>query len=506
MKKINFIRMGMTAVLMLVLRQTGHAWTNTGGGDHSGADWTPTNNTVVAGVHTNIGAFNLNTGITITVWGYQSGSGAGVFQVYANTMTINGTIDGRGRGYGGGGGRDGNSGSGGFGGKNGNGGTGSIGFYGGGGGGGPNGAGGIPSSGNTGNAGTTSGGGSGGNSSCTGGAGGTGYGGGGGGGGGGCNNAGAGGGGGSGGGDATAPTVGGSGGGTFGGVGPTSGNGPNGGYLASAANGDATTDESVVMGGGGAGAYTNGAGGGGAGGAAISLIAFSSITINGSILSGGSGGGGAGASGGGGAGGGGAGGGVLLEAGTIVRLAGTIDLRGYNLNVLSSVSVGSGTLKIFYGSTNDNSGSTLQAGRTYTSNTAPSAGARIISPSQAGFANTTTPTIIWGAGPGNTSFELQIDVVPFFYSPVLDKTGLSGTSYTLAGGEALTNAITYYARIRGEQGNTTWGFSSPPNTYIDFTIDNTPPSIPAFVTPPYYSTTTTQLPTFNWSPVTSGSE
>ena len=42
-------------------------WTNTGGGDHEGENWTPTNNTAISGIHTNIGIFTIQTENTIYV-------------------------------------------------------------------------------------------------------------------------------------------------------------------------------------------------------------------------------------------------------------------------------------------------------------------------------------------------------------------------------------------------------------------------------------------------------
>ena len=68
-------------------------WTNTGGGDHEGEDWTPADTTVVAGIHWNIGTFTVTTGYTITV-------STGVeFEVHADTVSVVGTIDGNAKGF-----------------------------------------------------------------------------------------------------------------------------------------------------------------------------------------------------------------------------------------------------------------------------------------------------------------------------------------------------------------------------------------------------------------------
>ncbi len=74
------------------------AWDNLGGGDHAGADWTISSNTTVAGLHTNIGTFTVNTGVTATVQSYD-GASYGSFQVSASTIGVVGTITATGKGY-----------------------------------------------------------------------------------------------------------------------------------------------------------------------------------------------------------------------------------------------------------------------------------------------------------------------------------------------------------------------------------------------------------------------
>lgn len=114
-------------------------WTNTGGGDHEGADWTPADTTVIAGTHYNISTFTVTNGYTINI---DTGN---ELEVGADTISIVGTIDGNedgsaggvnesnGYGAGGGGGGDyvstegSGGGGGGYGGAGGQGGTGSQG-------------------------------------------------------------------------------------------------------------------------------------------------------------------------------------------------------------------------------------------------------------------------------------------------------------------------------------------------------------------------------------------
>ncbi len=77
------------------------AWENLTGGDHGGADWTISTNTSIAGVHTNIGVFTVNTGITATVQAYDNGvnSTYGKLEINANSVNIVGTLTGTGSGY-----------------------------------------------------------------------------------------------------------------------------------------------------------------------------------------------------------------------------------------------------------------------------------------------------------------------------------------------------------------------------------------------------------------------
>jgi len=117
-------------------------WTNTGGGDHEGADWTPADTTVVAGIHWNIGTFTVTNGYTIVV-------STGIeLEVHADTISVVGTINGDAKGFAGGGDESAGSGPG----------AGGAGTYGstngsGGGGGGYGGAGGVGGQGSQGTAG-----------------------------------------------------------------------------------------------------------------------------------------------------------------------------------------------------------------------------------------------------------------------------------------------------------------------------------------------------------------
>jgi len=88
-------------------------WTNTGGGDHGGEDWIIAFDTKIAGIHTNIRTFKVNTGIIVTVKAYD-GSSHGTFEVHAVDVDVDGIITTKnspGSGHGGGGGGGGGGGS-----------------------------------------------------------------------------------------------------------------------------------------------------------------------------------------------------------------------------------------------------------------------------------------------------------------------------------------------------------------------------------------------------------
>lgn len=69
------------------------AWTNTGGGDHNGADWTPGNGETIGGTHTNIGSFTITSGYTVDI------SQGSDLKIFADDIDVDGTLNGNGKGY-----------------------------------------------------------------------------------------------------------------------------------------------------------------------------------------------------------------------------------------------------------------------------------------------------------------------------------------------------------------------------------------------------------------------
>ena len=82
-------------VLLLFSVSGASAWTNTGGGDHGGANWTADGLTI-SGIHTGINIFTVSSSATATV---NTGT---ELEIYANEIIITGTINGDSKGFAGG--------------------------------------------------------------------------------------------------------------------------------------------------------------------------------------------------------------------------------------------------------------------------------------------------------------------------------------------------------------------------------------------------------------------
>jgi len=72
MWKKTWMNLGVFGILLGALVGSASGWTNTGGGDHGGEDWIITQSSVeIAGVHTNIGTFRIQSGKTVLVKAYE---------------------------------------------------------------------------------------------------------------------------------------------------------------------------------------------------------------------------------------------------------------------------------------------------------------------------------------------------------------------------------------------------------------------------------------------------
>jgi hypothetical protein len=473
----------LTALLGLTFAQ----WSPRGGGDHGGADWTPANGDVISGYHYNIGTFTVTSGYSVGVLGWTGGDTSGHLRVSAATISIQGTLDAQGRGYGGGGGGNCGSsaqgqpgwvGTGGAGGNGGNAGTFSNNDGGGGGGGSPNGAGGVNPNGyptQNGQPGTLTGGGAG-RGYQGGGAGGTGYGGGGGGGAGssgsGYGNSGGGGGGGTGG-TVGALYVGGNGGSSpspaNGGAGGNQAAGTPGGYNTPNGNSDATTDTSIIRGGGGGGGgafstnWSGSGGGGGAGGGKIALDATGALTLGAASLVRASGAGGGllglgypGYNSGRNAGGGGGGGVRLMGMNVTLNSGAQIVTQGYN-NANSPQTSNGGTIKIFYGSLTNNA--TLTYGRLFIAQvTVHDVGCtRIIAPpGTVNLGTVVTPACsVYNFGTASETYTVRMKIGSGYSNPVTVTSHAAGTRVYVTfpswtANTAGANAVTCSTELSGD--------------------------------------------------------
>ncbi len=74
--------------------------------DHQGTDWTITVDTVIAGVHNNLGIFTIDAGVTVKVMPW-NGVKFGSVEIHASTITVSGLLNADGSGYRGGSGGNG---------------------------------------------------------------------------------------------------------------------------------------------------------------------------------------------------------------------------------------------------------------------------------------------------------------------------------------------------------------------------------------------------------------
>ena len=73
------------------------------GTDHLGSNWTPVNDEEIYGKHCNIGIFTIASGTTVYIKVWEASTNYGKLEIEADTINIDGTLDGNGKGYLGGG-------------------------------------------------------------------------------------------------------------------------------------------------------------------------------------------------------------------------------------------------------------------------------------------------------------------------------------------------------------------------------------------------------------------
>ena len=98
MYKRSYVILSMCGILTGVWVGSAVGWTNTGGGDHGGADWIIDGPSVeIAGIHTGIDTIRIPNGDTVLVKAYES-SDYGYVEIHAAVIDIAGTLQGSKRG------------------------------------------------------------------------------------------------------------------------------------------------------------------------------------------------------------------------------------------------------------------------------------------------------------------------------------------------------------------------------------------------------------------------
>jgi hypothetical protein len=70
-----------------------NTWGTTTGGDHDGKDWVISESIEITGIHTNVGHFQVNSGVTLKVKDYTQSPEYGILNIYCKSASIDGTIN-----------------------------------------------------------------------------------------------------------------------------------------------------------------------------------------------------------------------------------------------------------------------------------------------------------------------------------------------------------------------------------------------------------------------------
>jgi PA14 domain/Secretion system C-terminal sorting domain/Right handed beta helix region len=107
-----------------------------------------------------------------------------------------------------------------------------------------------------------------------------------------------------------------------------------------------------------------------------------------------------------------------------------------------------------------------------------------------------TPSFSWGASSGASSYTLTVSVNSNFTSPIINQTGITGTSHT--SGTALAASTTYYWRVTAVNGT---GSTVATNAGLSFTTAAPPPAPGAFTqsAPASGASGVSTSPAFSWA-------
>jgi hypothetical protein len=130
----------------------------------------------------------------------------------------------------------------------------------------------------------------------------------------------------------------------------------------------------------------------------------------------------------------------------------------------------------------------------YSQETAAPAVPELFSPTDGATGIATNPTLSWKESSGADSYTIQISTNSDMSSPVVNQSGITGTSYSASG---LDNGTQYYWQVNATNAGGTSGWSSVWN----FTTIVAAPATPTLSSPPNGATGVSTTPTLSWNTV-----
>jgi formylglycine-generating enzyme required for sulfatase activity len=116
------------------------------------------------------------------------------------------------------------------------------------------------------------------------------------------------------------------------------------------------------------------------------------------------------------------------------------------------------------------------------------------SPANGAIGQSTSPTLIWNASSGATSYAVEVSTAAAFSTVVSDQAGIAATSYGVTG---LSPNMTYYWRVNASDSvgtsvwSNTWSFITASGSFI--------PSVPALASPLNGATGQSTSPALIWN-------
>jgi hypothetical protein len=142
--------------------------------------------------------------------------------------------------------------------------------------------------------------------------------------------------------------------------------------------------------------------------------------------------------------------------------------------------------------TNDGGTSAYSGAWSFTTIVAAPAAPTLALPLNAATGVSLNPTLSWNASTGAASYRLQVSATSDFSTPVVDQSGIMGTSYVVSG---LLNNTLYYWRVNATNAGGTSSYSGA----WSFTTIVAAPAAPALASPSNAATGVSTSPTLSWN-------